>query len=401
MAITAKIHFLYTNIGRGHPFYLDGVIDALIRKGDIRLVRRETDVFTLSSFLPRQAWNMARWLYVKGSSGKLTGFIYKQLRQSSDYNRDGLFLRLMGTGIRARLFDDTDPVIVAHPTLVGILRGRPGVLYQHGELATPTEALVRGAEAVFVPTRKAAESFYKIGYRREDVVVTGLCVEPALVRQAGDCFRARLERFMHAGPMTGAFFSSGAEPEQHVRKIVAAVESSTSRNGRAIIFAQAGGALEMAVKRRFARNDTPIIVIDSTDTIPAETPPVLLVLFKSRREENILTAQLFPRFDYFVAPAHERSNWALGLGLPLFTLGPAIGPFASLNRVNLLEQGVTLELGSIHNARTFGATLRRLHSEGRLRKMAQAGWGKYPIQGFDVIATWLTERYGQGKDAAA
>ena len=25
----ATIRFLYTNIGRGHPFYLDGIVDAL------------------------------------------------------------------------------------------------------------------------------------------------------------------------------------------------------------------------------------------------------------------------------------------------------------------------------------------------------------------------------------
>ena len=35
----SQIQFLYTNIGRGHPFYLDGINEILLRKGKISLIK--------------------------------------------------------------------------------------------------------------------------------------------------------------------------------------------------------------------------------------------------------------------------------------------------------------------------------------------------------------------------
>ena len=75
--MSSKIDFLYTNIGRGHPFYLDGIMQALVRSGNISIVRQKHDVFELSSGLSLNGWQLARWLYQKGSSGGLVGSIYK------------------------------------------------------------------------------------------------------------------------------------------------------------------------------------------------------------------------------------------------------------------------------------------------------------------------------------
>ena len=357
-------------------------------------MRRETDVFSVSSFLPRQAWKIARWLYVRGASSKLIGYAYKQIRAGADYNSEGVFLRLMGRSIRSKLMHDPDPVIVAHPSLVGILQGRPAVLYQHGETVAPGESLVRGAETVFVPTETVAESFRKVGYAADSVIVTGLCIEPALVRQAKDCFESRLARLASNEPLVGAFFSSGAEPRLHIERLVAAALSAAKRGGRVVLFCRAGGGFEQAARHALAAARLSTEHIDSSSGLPREMPQALIVLHRSRREENIFTGQLCPSFDYFVAPAHERSNWALGLGLPMFIIGPSIGPFAPLNRLNLLERRVAREFGSINNAREFGTTLKRLRYEGQLRKMALVGHGKFAIDGFDRIASWLSERYG-------
>ena len=56
---SGRINFLYTNIGRGHPFYLDGIIECLPpgRVGDV------TDVFGETAGLARGLWAGARIIY--------------------------------------------------------------------------------------------------------------------------------------------------------------------------------------------------------------------------------------------------------------------------------------------------------------------------------------------------
>ena len=118
--IKPRITFLYTDIGRGHPFYLDGIVEALVRKGEIGLVHSQTDVFEVSSLVPGLAWRTARWLYRHGSSGGLTGCFYKWLRAGNNQTHLSLFSRLMGRDIRRRFLTGSDPLLVAHPSLVSI-----------------------------------------------------------------------------------------------------------------------------------------------------------------------------------------------------------------------------------------------------------------------------------------
>ena len=66
--ISDKISFVYTNIGRGHPFYLDGIREALIRKKSLKLIRGQTDVFELSRGLSLMAWKMVRLAYRMGAN---------------------------------------------------------------------------------------------------------------------------------------------------------------------------------------------------------------------------------------------------------------------------------------------------------------------------------------------
>ncbi len=383
---------LYTNIGRGHPHYLDGIIEALIRSQALGLVRREFDVFELSRGLSRLSWRAAAWMYRHGASPFVRPF-YRRVRARNDYNRDTALLRVMGRGLREFFDGDPDPVLVAHPTLVGLLAGKSDLIYQHGEVVTPPEALVRGASTVLVPTPEAAEPFVSAGYDREQVVTTGLCIEPALVRQAADAFTLRLERFGRGEILSGAFFSSGAEPAGHVRRLVSAAFSALQGGSRVIVFGRRGGRLAGQAAVTFTRRGIPFATMDTTAPLSGDLPAALIVTFNNRREENILTARLFPLFDYVVAPPHERTNWGLGLGLPMFLVGPDVGPFAPLNRAVLHEAGVADDLDAPVDSHLFGARVRRLQGTDQLTEMARRGWGKREINGFGRIAAFLVSKY--------
>jgi hypothetical protein len=115
-------------------------------------------------------------------------------------------------------------------------------------------------------------------------------------------------------------------------------------------------------------------------------------VYESRAELDTCVAQHFDRFDYFVAPAHERTHWALGLGLPMFVLGPDIGPFAPLNHARLLAAGAAGTIHTNSSAELFGATLSEWRTTGKLAKMAGCGFGNYAIDGFARIADVLAAR---------
>jgi hypothetical protein len=387
------IRFLYTNIGRGHPFYLDGIIEALVRRGSIGIVRGETDVFKVSTGLSNLAWRAARAVYRGGASGGLLGTAYNRLRSARDYNRRGLVQRLMGRSLRRRYIEDNSPLVVAHPILVAELAGKERLIYQHGENVVPDEALVAGADTVCVPSEEAADRFADYGYSRSALFVSGLCIEPALVKQAGDAYSERIVRLDSAEPPAGAFFSSGAEPRRHVDALAAAALSAVEAGGKALVFARQGGRLASAVVRSCLKRNISFEIGDSHSPFAGELPALVVVGFNSRREESIFTARLFPWFDYFAAPSHERTNWALGLGLPMFIVGSEIGSFAPLNRDLLLAAGVAQRIETLPMARSFGERLRALRDDGSLMRMAQAGWQRRPIDGFEQIAERLVSRF--------
>lgn len=356
-------------------------------------MRGESDVFEISRGLSRLSWRSADWLYKKGSSSSLIGLIYNLTRFRYDYNRDGLMMKIMGRNIRRKYCQSPDPLIVAHPTLVGILRGKEELIYQHGEVVTPPSAVVKGARTVIVPTEQAAEPFRKAGYGPDAVFVSGLCIEPALVKMAADALDQRLRRFESDMPLTGAFFSSGAEPDAHLKKIAAAAVSVVHYGGRAIIFARQGGKLVKETIRSFKRNELMLDIKDTASLFIGPLPPAILIVYNSRREETIFTSKLFPAFDYFVAPSHERTNWALGLGLPMIVVEPAIGPFAPLNRKVLRENRVAELLTDYDQTYSFGININRLRKKGCLTQMAKAGWHKFNIDGYNKISDFLIDRY--------
>ncbi|MEW6051587.1 MAG: hypothetical protein AB1644_11090 [Candidatus Zixiibacteriota bacterium] len=392
--MSAKLQFLYVNLGRGHPFYQDGILEALIHRGHIGLVRKELDAIALSRGLSRFAWKGAGWLYRTGSSSRFLMSYYNRLRSQNDYNRHGFMLRLMGRDLVRQFRHSQDPLLVAHPTLVGILSGRPDLLYQHGEHAVPPESLVQGAHTVFVPTVEAAQPFLESGYRGQQVIVSGLCIEPQLVRQSRDAFDARMKRLEQHQPLTGVLFSSGAEPRLHIEKLAVAARSIVYDGGRVIVFARHRGRLAGLVRHSFAGRGIGLLRLDASTTLPSELPEATLVEFVTRRELDIFTAQLFPQFDYFMAPSHERTNWALGLGLPMFVVGPSLGTFSPLNQALLERHAVARVIDSFNEANSFGSRIATLHRKGALERMASRGWGIYNISGFEQIADYLVASYG-------
>jgi hypothetical protein len=380
-----RVNFLYTNIGRGHPNYLDGIIECMPPDS----VGSVTDVFTATSGLGHSAWKLARCVYrAAGRSGWYSP-LYNRLRARGDYNRRGLMQSVMGRPLRQLYAEDSTPLVVAHPVLVGILRDKPGLFYQHGEVAAPRESWVKGRHRVLVPISHTADVFLAAGFAPDSVSVTGLCIEPALVAQAEDALAARLERLGGPGPLCGAFFSSGAEPAAHVEKLAAAASSAVASGGRVAVFARRSGFLAAEVSAWFVERKRNLESVESPEDLPARLPRAFMCLYDDRRELNEFTERLFGSFDYFVAPSHERTHWALGLGLPIFVVDPPLGSFSPLNREFLLASRVAAVIADLRKASGFGETLGKLHKTGALQRMAESGWGRFDMRGFYNIAEML------------
>jgi hypothetical protein len=225
----------------------------------------------------------------------------------------------------------------------------------HGELAVPQEAVVRSAERIFVPLAETASAFVAGGIARERLLITGICVENELLADAPGQAIARLERLRGRTPLTLGFFSSGAEPRMHVRCLAAAAIAVSRAGHRALAFCAAGGRLEKAVSERGPDSE------------------VEVVSFSGREDLDRLTAARFAALDLVVSPPHERTNWGLALGVPMFLVGPDIGPFAPLNRALLLRRGVAAELSSPAEAGQLPARLAELRAAGELFRMAERG----------------------------
>ena len=369
------ISFLSTEIGRGHPFYLDGVVGALEAAGRGDLAARRSDPFAISRGASAWAWRTVRGAYQIAGQGGVVSEFYRRLRGGVNYERPSPFLRALGRDIR-RWAGRRGIVVVDHPSLVGALHGRDDVWYFHGELAVPEESIVHGAARVFVPRDETAGAFIRGGIHPERLLVTGVCIERGLVPLGFEQMvarRRRLDREARA-PLVVAVFSSGAEPRVHVETMAAAAVALATDGHRVLVFAARGGRLEEAVGR--ARDAT--------------SGSLEIVGFAGRDELDRVTRERFRAFDVVISPPHERSNWAVALGLPFLLVGPDIGPFAPANRSILLRAGVAAEIESLDEARALPARLSEWRAAGRLRSMAEAGCG-VSFRGFDRAAELLVE----------
>ena len=380
----ADLVILYTNIGRGHPTYLDGMVEILSDTYPA-LSFFQTDVFAVSRGLSLSCWRLARTLYrIGGKGGAVTG-MYGRFRRITGGGEGGVLHRLLGRDIVRLLASFSGPVLVAHPILARLLAGQNRVIYQHGELAAPDESLVTRCEKTLVPLESTAVAFQSAGVEPSRLAVTGQCIEPLLINPAGRAFDERIARLSSDKPLTVALFSSGAYPTDHVRLLRRAAGSLYAAGHTVIFFAGQSTAVADDFGRWLNRRG-----IDSVRTLDGDSRMKILVT-SGRQEENRLTAAVFGRLDIFLAPAHERTNWAVGLGLPQFILTPHIGSFAPLNAAIALERGVAVEITDDRTADAIGEWIGSLRRDGKLAAMACDGFGGTSITGFAAAAKVLAD----------
>lgn len=382
------LNVLYTNIGRGHPYYLDGIVRKLRTKFVDSIDLNVVNVFAISRGVPLRLWRAVRWLYRFGSQGGPVGRLYESIRKGRRAESQGLIEKQMGRSIRRYLTTQRHPTLAAHPILIPMISDLVPAYYQHGEIAVPDEAVVKGAVKVFVPLDECRKKFCRSGVDENCIMVSGLCIEDELVQNAEEHFNNRISRLKGGYTLTGGFFSSGAEPRRHIRKIISAVESVAKSRQKAIVFCRENGELQKAITRDLR---IPTYSCSGNFEKIANSEEVISVSFRNREEEDALTAGLFERLDYFVAPSHERTNWAVGLGVPMFVLHPIIGTFSPLNRDFLLREGVAVDIDSDRKASEFGSFLLKLRENGTLAEMADRGFNKYNINGFERITETLAK----------
>lgn len=315
-------------------------------------------------------WRLARAAYRLGAQGGLWSSLYNRLRSGSHPSR--LQLAALDSGLRRRFAGRGEIVLVNHPLLAHLLAPVCRVAYLHAEIAAPPVAVVPEAWRTFVPLESTANRFAALGAKRTALHITGLVIESALVGIAESAFHARLTRLdlrhSHlATSLTVAFFTSGAYPRVHLQAIAVAARSAAAAGHRPVVFCGLSRTHAARLRRQ---------------------TPAAIICCDSHRAETERTCADFAGLDVMVAAAHERVNWAVGLGLPMFALLPHIGPFALENFQFASEQGACLPLD---DPAGFGPRLTELLLSGRLLAMSRAGWSRHPISGAAAVARALLE----------
>lgn len=375
-----EILFLYTEIGRGHPSYLDG-ITRHIKANHPYVNFSITNVFDLSHGVSLLVWKLVRFLYHFGAQGGIVTRLYTKLRDILGSNpQDGLLVKLLGRDVRSALTGYMGLVVVAHPLLAHILGPQNRVIYQHGEFAVPEEAIPKNCWKILVPDKSAAEVFRKAGISEDVVVITGQCVDDNIVPVVEGAFGERIKRFKGESPLTAGLFTSGALPGPHIEILLRSARSLAKSNYRIFLFTALSQSYFNRAKSYLRESHI------EYSTYPDTSQLVCLVHCKSREEEDNVAADLFSSFDFFLAPAHERIHWSLGLGLPQMMCCPHIGTFSPHNAARVLQQGTGIEIQNDKESDTLADTIKDLVTTGRLMDMAQNGFGPDSINGFRSCA---------------
>lgn len=378
----AHIVFLYTNIGRGHPHYLDGLVESFSGRypGKNYFI---TNIFEISRGLARFLWKLIAQVYRIGSQGGVISQIYSMMRRiSGNHNRKSFLASLLGRDIRSYFKKYKGLIVVAHPLLAQMLTDRNRVIYQHGELICPQEARVSGCHRVFVPLEQTAGYFMAGGEKRENLVVTGQGIENEIIPFIESGYHKRLERYQKSDRLVVALFSSGANPGIHIKKLQLAARSLIDAGFEVIVFPGPSQSIQQRWQRLFGECEGRMTII----------------VANSRAEENRQLGKAWERLDIFMAPAHERTNWAVAAGLPMFILTPHIGTFASLNASIACEKMTAMELGKREDIKGIARDIEKLRESGDLTKMAVNGYYPELIAGFNNGAEFLYELLQNGPD---
>ncbi|MEO0093959.1 MAG: hypothetical protein ABIK67_06895 [candidate division WOR-3 bacterium] len=326
-------------------------------------------------------WQVIKRFYLLGGYGGLITKFYNQFRQKLSVPSP-TFLKLLSQGLKVAVLNWRALFLAEHPLVARILANRGlKVFYIHGEIAAPRECAISDNVTIFVPLKSTKNQFVKFGVKPEAIVVTGLVIEPELLSDAEKNFNLRQARLNSNEPLTVAFFISQAYPRPHITKIFLAVESVVKDGMRAIVFtgtnpqkaALLQKRIELIRKRNHQINPKNIMVVQS----------------KNRREENRKTAELMKCIDVIVAASHERTNWAVGLGIPMFVLFPLIGTYAQLNYSFLEECGVAFPLKNEEAAQNLGEQIIKLQKDKILWQAAAKGFGSYDNMGAHFIANFI------------
>ncbi|HSG99778.1 MAG TPA: hypothetical protein VLB27_07000 [candidate division Zixibacteria bacterium] len=370
-AAAKKIDFLTTGVGRGHRFYLEGLRSALLERapelcGPVVVAR------AVSGVTAQLIWTLAEGLYRHGSRGGSLGAAYSRLRQRGKLVEEGFAIGRLRSDLLKWAGRSPGPLVVDHPllavTLAPIADRRP-LVYMHGELVAPGESLTTAPSLTLAPTADVADAFQRAGAEHNATTVTGLCVERSLIALADSARKVRLERLQRGEPLHGVYYSSGAEPTPHCRALARAAAAALEAGGRATVFAKEDGRLHALLERERSL---------------AVAPGLTVVRFRGIADEEHQLAARFSDFDYFVAPAHERTNWAVGLGLPFFWLEPNFGSFAPLNAQLAAAAVGARPIGSVGEADDFGEVLGALREAGVLSEMNAPV--REDIRGFECAA---------------
>lgn len=365
-------------------------------------------VFQDSKGLSFLSWKLVAGLYLLGGRGGISTKLYNWLRQSqTEISTDSKIIRILGRDLRrtyrgfsaiGRSLPDrlqagasggNDICLVEHPLVARILRNVCRTWYIHGEIAAPPECAIKGIEKIFVPLEETKDKLISFGADPETIVVTGLMIEPGLVNSAEKSFQARLKRIESHQPLTVGFFTSGAYPKEHMKKILWGAKSVIDQKMRAIIFAGTNPKKFELFKKQMKKWGVEVIEDTEDDGKEEQNGDMCLVTRKTRQADTQRAVELLPNIDVFVAASHERTNWAVGLGLPMFVLFPLIGTFASLNFDFAQRQKTAYPLDSLEKAKTLGKIITELRQNGQLLQMAQNGFGVHKIDGVSEAASHL------------
>jgi hypothetical protein len=384
-----EIIAIYTNIGRGHPNYLDGLLSVLQKRG---VSPSSQTVFQKSKGLSLLSWKLVARLYLLGGKGGITTKLYNRLRQrQTEPSADSSLIKLLGCDLKKAYQDFKGICLVEHPIVARILADVCRTWYIHGEIAAPPECAIKGVEEIFVPLAETKDKLVSFGADPKTIVVTGLMIEPGLVESAEKSFQDRLKRIESNEPLTVGFFTSGAYPKEHMKKILWGAKSVIDQKMRAIIFAGTRINKFEWLKKQMKNWGVEVTEDRGEGSEKEATGDVLLVSRKTRQADTQRAVELLPRIDVFVSASHERTNWAVGLGLPMFVLFPLIGTFASLNFEFAQRQKTAYPLDSLEKAKNLGEIITEFGQTGQLTQMAQNGFGVHKING-----AWETASHARG-----
>lgn len=387
---SAPLIAIYTNIGRGHPNYLDSVLRALKRDYPGQFDKIQvTSVFKAAKGASLLAWKMVRFLYCLGSRGGVISALYSRLRSASTgYSDKSLLFRLLARNLRRVFREYRGICLVAHPIVAEMLKAQNRIFYLHGEIAVPRESAISGCESIYVPLPSTKEKMISFGVSESSLIETGLVLEFEIVDDLQATVLERVERIKSNEPLTIGFFVSGAYPRHHIRLIIAGARACHLAGMRVRLF---WGCNRQQVERLISLIERHVedLVVDDGSGLPKLSEPFVVVTGANREAETIRSLQYLPSLDLFCAAPHERVNWAVGAGLLIIMIVPPIGSFAPENLEYVADSNCGFELSHVDSFKVMPKLISEARLSGKLAQMAKSGFGRWSAKGAAKVASHL------------